>query len=260
MTDPVEASYPSLAGKVAVVTGGSRGLGAATARCLASSGARVGVHGRDRSAIDQVVGEIVAAGGLAVGLEGDVRSGADLARIRGEVEGLLGPVDVLAAFAGGDVPAGPLTELSEDDWRHVVDLNLTSTYLTLHEFLGGMLARRSGSVILMASATARAGRPEVASAAYAASKGAVMTLCRHVATEVAPKGVRVNCVSPSVVMTDLARRKRTEEEAEALAATIPLRRLGVPGDVAAATAFLASDAASWITGITLDVAGGRVMP
>jgi 3-oxoacyl-[acyl-carrier protein] reductase len=252
--------YADLRNKVALVTGGSRGIGAATCLEFAASGMKVAVHGRDPDAIDRTVGVIAASGGVAVGIRGDVCSAVDLELARQAVESALGPVDVLATFAGGDVPALPLSELSEQQWRDVVDLNLTSSFLSLHTFLPGMLERGRGAVILMASATARVARPGVASAAYVAAKGGVMALCRQAAAESGPRGVRVNCVSPSIVLTEPALRKRTPEELDSLAETVPLRRLGMSQDVAAAAAFLASDASSWITGVTLDVAGGRVMP
>jgi 3-oxoacyl-[acyl-carrier protein] reductase len=251
--------YSELRDKVAVVTGGSRGIGAATCRVLAANGMRVVVHGRDPAAIDDVVRSIQSDGGQAMGVSADARDPGQVAALRRKAEEAFGPVEVLAAFAGGDLTPRSVAETAVEDWQATVDNNLTATFLAAKEFVGPMVHRRSGSIVLMASATARIPRPGVVTAAYAAAKGGVMVLTRHLAAEVGPHGVRVNCVSPSVVLTETERAKRTPEEIEQLAATVPLRRLGVPEDVASATLFLASDAASWMTGLTLDVAGGRVM-
>jgi 3-oxoacyl-[acyl-carrier protein] reductase len=256
---PNASPYPELRDKVAVVTGGSRGIGAATCRLLAANGMRVVVHGRDRAAIDEVVRGIESDGGRAIGVAADARDAAQVAALRRTAEDELGPVEVLAAFAGGDLVPRPVVDTSVEDWQATIDNNLTATFLAAKEFVGPMIARRSGSIVLMASATARIARPGVVTPAYAAAKGAVMVLTRHLAAEVGPHGVRVNCVSPSVVLTDTERAKRTPEEIEQLVATVPLRRLGTPDDVASATLFLASDGASWMTGLTVDVAGGRVM-
>jgi 3-oxoacyl-[acyl-carrier protein] reductase len=253
------SAYPELQGKVALVTGGSRGIGETTCRTLAANGMSVVVNGRDRAAIDRVVEAIRGDGGRAMGFVADTQDAAQLAAMREATEAELGPVHVLAVFAGGDLPPRPVAETSEADWRATIDGNLTATFLTVNAFLGGMVDRGAGSIVLMSSATARVVRPGVVSPAYAAAKGAAIVLARHIAEEVGPSGVRVNCVSPSLVLTETERAKRTQAEIDAVAATVPLRRLGVPEDIASATLFLASDSASWMTGVTLDVAGGRVM-
>jgi 3-oxoacyl-[acyl-carrier protein] reductase len=252
-------TYSELRDKVALVTGGSRGIGAATCRVLAANGMRVVVHGRDPAAIDEVVTGIRSDGGQAIGVSADARDPAQVAALRRKAEAEFGPVEVLAAFAGGDLTPRPVAETAVEDWQATIDNNLTATFLAAKEFVGPMVQRRSGSIVLMASATARIARPGAVSPAYAAAKGGVMAFTRHLAAEVGPHGVRVNCVSPSLVLTETERAKRTAVEIEELAATVPLRRLGTPGDVASATLFLASDASSWVTGLTFDVAGGRVM-
>jgi 3-oxoacyl-[acyl-carrier protein] reductase len=254
------AEYAELRGRVALVTGGSGGLGAATSRLLARNGVRVAVNGRNAATVDAVVDSIAAEGGDALGVVADCTDAGQLQASRERIEAELGPLDFLAAFAGGDGVPRPVAETGEQEWRETIDRNLTATFLTLSVFLPGMVERRRGSVVLMASATARVPRPGMVSPAYAVSKAGVMFLSKHVADEVGPFGVRVNCVSPSLVLTDIERAKRTPADEERLAGTVPLRRLGAPEDVAAATVFLASDAASWVTGVTLDVAGGRVMP
>ena len=148
--------YPDLAGKVAVVTGGSGGIGAATCRLLAANGARVAVNGRDQARIDTVVDAIRADGGQAVGVAGDCTDLAAVEGIRQRVEQDLGPVEVLAAFVGGGrARPGPVADVPEEDWRSTVDGSLTATFLTLKSFLPGMVQRGRGAIVTMASSAAR---------------------------------------------------------------------------------------------------------
>jgi len=251
------AIYPDLAGKVAVVTGGSRGLGAATCRALAADHAKVAVNGRDRTAIDAVVAELRAGGADAMPAAADCTDAAALEAMRVDVEQQLGPVDVLAAFAGGGRRPQPILDITEEEWKADVDRNLTATFLTVKTFLPGMIERNRGSIITMASAAAR--KPGGAPIAYAAAKAGIIVFSQQVADEVGPAGVRVNCLSPSTVLNEQMQQAIPAETQHQMAATYPLRRLGVPADVARAALFLASDASSWITGITLDIAGGQVM-
>jgi 3-oxoacyl-[acyl-carrier protein] reductase len=163
-------TYPDLAGKVAVVTGGSGGIGAATCRLLAANGARVAVNGRDRARIEAVVDAIRDGGGEAVGVAGDCTDPAAVQRMRQTVEQELGPVEVLAAFVGGGrARPGPVADVPEEDWRSTLDGSLTATFLTLKSFLPGMLQRGRGAIVTMASSAARLpglGAP----AAYMAAK------------------------------------------------------------------------------------------
>jgi 3-oxoacyl-[acyl-carrier protein] reductase len=250
-------TYPDLAGKVAVVTGGSRGLGAATCRALAANGACVAVNGRDRSAIEAVVADITGSGGRAIGAPADCTSADALAAMRSDVVERFGPVEVLVAFAGGGRQPAPVSAIGETEWREDIERNLTATFLTVKTFLPGMLERRAGSIITMASAAARL--PGGAPIAYAAAKAGIITFSQQVAKEAAASQVRVNCLSPATVLNERMRQLMPEERKQQLAALVPLGRLGVPDDVAQAALFLASDASSWITGVTLDIAGGQVM-
>jgi 3-oxoacyl-[acyl-carrier protein] reductase len=251
--------YPDLAGKVAVVTGGSGGIGAATCRLLAANGARVVVNGRDQARIQAVVDAIHASGGEAIGVTGDCTDLAAVERLRQQVEHDLGPAEVLAAFVGGGrARPGPVADVLVEDWRSTVDGSLTATFLTLKSFLPGMLQRGRGAIVTMASSAARLpglGAP----APYVAAKAGVVMLTRQVASEVGRHGVRVNCLAPHTILTEQIQRVAPEEWREKMAAAIPLGRLGTPEDVALAAVFLASDNAAWITGVTLDVAGGYVM-
>jgi 3-oxoacyl-[acyl-carrier protein] reductase len=249
--------YPDLAGKVAVVTGGSRGIGAATAQALAANGVTVVVVGRDREALAASVEAVTGRGGTATGVRADCSREEEVDALRIEVADRYGRVDVVAAFAGGDGMPVPTVQETAVHWRQVVDNELTSTFLTVMAFLPQMADRGAGSVITMSSAAAR--QAARSSAAYAAAKAGVIAFSRHLAAEVAGSGVRVNCLAPSAIENDRMRAWLSEEERRRLGETFPLGRIGRPEDVAAATLFLASAASSWITGITLDISGGKVM-
>ncbi|MHB8312833.1 MAG: SDR family NAD(P)-dependent oxidoreductase [Candidatus Dormibacteria bacterium] len=251
------AVYPDLKGKVAVVTGGSRGIGAATALALAANGVSLAVVGRDQAALDRVVAAVLAQGATALGVSADCTVEGELATVRSRVHEQLGPVDVLVAFAGGNGMPVATAEETAGHWREVVESNLSATFLTVAAFLPEMLARQSGVIITMASAAAR--QAAKSSAAYAAAKAGVIAFSRHLAGEYAGQGIRVNCIAPSAIETDRMRSWVPEEQRRVLGEAFPLGRLGQPDDVAAATLFYASSASSWITGTTLDVAGGKVM-
>jgi len=246
-----------LAGKVAVVTGGSGGIGAVTCHMLAANGVKVAVNGRDEAKIGAVVDAIRSVGGEALGVAADCTDLAAVERMRKQAEEELGPVEVTAAFAGGGkARPGPVAQTTEEEWRSTVDANLTATFLTLKSFLPGMIERGSGSIVTMASSAARF--PTGAPTPYAAAKAGVIMLTSQVANEVGKHGIRVNCLAPHTVLVERTRRFMPEEQQRQISEQIPLRRLGTPEDVALATLFLASESSSWITGVTLDVAGGKV--
>jgi 3-oxoacyl-[acyl-carrier protein] reductase len=251
-------TYPDLAGKVAVVTGGSKGIGAATCRMLAANGVRVAVNARTGDAVDALVEELRAGGAEAVGVPGDVTRREDNERLVRETEAALGPVDIVLPFAGGFTAYTPVHEISDEEWRTVIDWNLTSTFLTMQACLPGMMARRSGAIVTMASNAARF-LDILTTASYAAAKAGVVMLTRHAAIELGKHGIRVNCIAPATTVTERVGRLMSEERQAELAAMSPLGRMGTPDDCAAAALFLASDSASWLTGVTLDVAGGRIM-
>lgn len=249
--------YPDLAGKVAVVTGGSGAIGAATSLALAASSAAVAVVGRNQAALDAVVDRVRSGGGDAMAIAADCTVEVDLHALREEVESRLGAVDILCPFAGGDGrPVATHAETAQH-WRQVTDSELTSTFLTIAAFLPSMRERRTGVIVTMASAAAR--QAAQSSAAYASAKAGVIALSRHLAGEYAHVGIRVNCLAPSAIENDKMRSSMTHDQCHALGQAFPLGRIGQPDDVAAATVFLASAAASWITGMTLDISGGKVM-
>lgn len=251
--------FPDLEGRVVLVTGGSRGIGAATCIAFADNGAKVAVNGRDPEAIAAVVDKISAAGGTAIGVPANVTSWDDTVAMRDRVESELGPVDVLAPFAGGFWAYTAAHEITEEEWHEVIDANLTSTFLSVKAVLPSMIERRSGAIVTMASNAARS-LDATLTASYAAAKAGIVQFTRHVAREVGQYGIRVNCVAPGTATTERIERNLNEDQRAELAARAPLGRLGTAEDSAYATLYLASgEAAGYLTGVTLDVTGGRVM-
>jgi 3-oxoacyl-[acyl-carrier protein] reductase len=249
----------SFNGQVALVTGSSRGIGAAIAAEFARGGATVAVHGRDLDAVRSVVSAVTRDGGKAIGVTGDLTSFEQVEAVRGQVEAELGPVGILVANAGGNfTPPAPFEEIPEAGWRATIDGNLLTTFLTLKSFLPGMKERHQGCVITIGSAAGRRanGRSPIA---YAAAKAGIALLTQEVAAQAGPFGVRVNCITPETILTERNRERIPAGQQQVLADSHPLKRLGTPEDVASAAAYLASDQAAWITGVILDVAGGAVL-
>jgi 3-oxoacyl-[acyl-carrier protein] reductase len=245
-----------LEGRVAWVTGSSRGIGAAVAQLFARQGAHVAVHGRDRQALAEVRAGIERAGGRAISIEADVTKYADIERARLEIERALGPIDILVASAGGSfTPPGPIEAASEDGWRASIDGNLTATFLTLKSVLPGMKARRAGSIITMSSVAGHRPHPR-SPIPYAAAKAGIEILTKDLAAQVGPLGIRANCIAPETILTERNKERIPDEQQRALIDLHPLRRLGTPEDIAQAALFLASDQSAWISGIVVDVAGG----
>jgi 3-oxoacyl-[acyl-carrier protein] reductase len=249
----------ALAGKVALVTGSSRGIGAAIAKRFAREGARVVVHGRDKPALSAVVGEIEQGGGKAIHVAADVTKVAEFDSMRSEVEKEFGPIDILVANAGGSFTApGLLEEITEDGWRASIDGNLTATFLTIKSVLPGMKARKAGNIITISSAAARRPYPQ-SPIPYAAAKAGIQILTQVVAAQAGPYGVRVNCIAPETILTQRNSARIPDAQKKMLVDMHPIKRLGEPEDVAGAAVFLASEDAGWISGVVLDVAGGSVM-
>jgi 3-oxoacyl-[acyl-carrier protein] reductase len=249
----------ALQGKVALVTGSSRGIGAAIARLFAANGASVAVHGRDRTALAAVRAEIEQAGSRATSAVADVTQLAEIEAMRRQIEEELGPIDILVANAGGSLTVpGRLEETTEEGWRRSVDANLTATFLTLKSVLPSMKLRKAGAIITISSSAGRRANPS-SPIPYAAAKAAIEILTQDVAAQVGPHGIRVNCIAPETILTERNTGRSPEAQRSSLVQHHPLRRLGTPEDVARAALFLASESADWIAGVVLDVAGGATM-
>jgi 3-oxoacyl-[acyl-carrier protein] reductase len=245
--------------KVALVTGSSRGIGAAIARLFAREGAKVAVHGRDRAALSAVRSDIEHDGGIAVEAIADVTDFSAIEAMRHQIEQELGPVDILVANAGGSFTMpGPFEEISEDGWHASINGNLTATFLTIKSFLPGMKARGSGTILTISSAAARRPHPQ-SPVPYAAAKAGIEILTQHLAAQVGPQGIRANCIAPETILTERNKSRIPDAQKKSLLDVHPIKRLGTPEDVARAARFLASEDSGWITGVVLDVSGGAVM-
>jgi 3-oxoacyl-[acyl-carrier protein] reductase len=258
MSAPAIPTYPDLAGKVALVTGGSKGIGAACCRMLAANGVRVAVNGRDEAAIEAIVADLRAGGAEAIGIPADVTDAEAVTGMAARTEDELGPVDILLPYAGGFNTFASIEELTVEQWQEIIDANLTATFLAVRAVLPSMIERRSGAIVTMAS---NAGRllDKLLTSPYAAAKAGVIQFTRHIALELADRGIRVNSIAPATVLSERVERIMDEESRAQVVEMTPLGRMGTTDDCALATLFLVSDSASWLTGVTLDVAGGRVM-
>jgi 3-oxoacyl-[acyl-carrier protein] reductase len=247
----VANGFGSLDGKVALVTGGSRGIGAAISRELGKAGARVAVNFRSgREAADEVAAEI---GGLA--LQADVSNPGEVQALVERVEGELGDIDALVNNAG--VTRDTLiARMTDDDWQMVIDTNLRGTFNTSRAVSRKMLRRRAGSIVNLSSVVGVHGNPGQAN--YAASKAGIIGLTKALARELGSRGVRVNAIAPGYIATELT-DVLPEEARGLILQNTPLGRLGEPEDVAGAVRFLCSDEAAFITGEVLLVDGGLGM-
>jgi NAD(P)-dependent dehydrogenase (short-subunit alcohol dehydrogenase family) len=246
--------------RIVVVTGGSRGIGAATATLLAERGWDVAVaYHRDAEAADRIAAACRARGRRAVPVRADVSSESDVVRLFRAVDDELGPLQALVNSAGIVAPKARVDELSASRVERLFAVNVLGSFLCAREAVRRMSSRHGGtggSIVNVSSAAARLGSPgEYVD--YAATKGAVDTMTLGLATEVADEAIRVNAVRPGIVATEIHASGGQSDRVERIAPLVPMRRAGEPEEVASAIAWLCSDEASYVTGALLDVSGGR---
>lgn len=249
----------TLQGKTAIVTGGSGGIGAAIAAALADAGAAVSVaFHSNREAAEAVTRRIAAAGGVAVAAQADLRKRRNVGALVSQHLKCFGSLDILVNNAGDMVRRVPTVDTDEALWREALDLNLSSVFFACQEAIAPMTKQRWGRIINMSSVGARTGGG-AGSIPYHAAKAGVIALTKGLARELAPHRVTVNAVAPGIIETSFHERHSKASKDAWIRDLVPLQSAGRPEDVAAMVAFLASDAASYITGATLDVNGGMAM-
>jgi 3-oxoacyl-[acyl-carrier protein] reductase len=251
--------YLDLSNKVALITGASSGIGAATAVMFADLGARVAIgYHRNKKGAEETRDRITKAGGTCVAIGGDLRRSGEIRRIVAQATKDLGPIDILVNNAGSLVERLGIHELTEERLDEIFALNLKSAILASQAVAASMVERRGGAIINVVSIAGHTGGGPGAGA-YAAAKGALSTYTKSLAKELAPHGVRVNAVSPGVIATPFHEVFSTPEMLARFVAAIPLGRLGRSEECATVIAFLASSAASYIVGETIDINGGQLM-
>ena len=252
-------NYFDLSNKIALVTGASSGIGAASAKVLAELGADVAVtYHQNQAGAEKVRDEITATGRKAIAIHADVREADQINAMVAQVNEAFGRIDILVNNAGTLVGRTRNLEMTKEFWEEVVNLNLTSAMLCSRAVAPAMVERKSGAIVNVVSIAAHNGGGP-GSGAYSAAKAGLIALTKSQAKEFAPHGVRVNALSPGTIDTHFHEVFSTPEMLKAAVATIPMGRLGTPEDCAKVVAFLASDAAGYLAGETIEVNGGQLM-
>jgi 3-oxoacyl-[acyl-carrier protein] reductase len=245
-------------GKVVIVTGAAKGIGRAIAQAFLGERARVAALDVDGAALKTTAETLTRAGGDVLALQADVTRAADVRAAVDTTVARWGRVDVLVNNAGGFAAIRLTEEIPDEEWDAILRMNVTSAFLCAKGVLPLMKAAKSGRIVNLSSIAGRSGAL-LLSAHYTAAKAAVLGFTRQLAREVAPLGITVNAVAPGTTATERFKALRTAAETQALAETVPMRRVADPSEIAACVLFLASDAASYVTGACLDVNGGVVM-
>ncbi len=252
-------NYFELTGRVALITGAGSGIGRATAIALAEAGAAVAInYHRNEAGAAAARQQILAAGGRAITIQADVTKATDVRRMIERALSELGPVDILVNNAGSLIERLKLLELTEERWDEVMNLNLKSAFLCSQAVAASMIERKKGAIINVTSIAGRNGGA-LGSIHYSTAKGGMITITKGLAKELAPFGIRVNAVSPGVIATPFHEQFSTPEAMQAYAANIPLGRVGTPAEVAQTIVYLASEAASYLSGETIEINGGMLM-
>jgi NAD(P)-dependent dehydrogenase (short-subunit alcohol dehydrogenase family) len=249
-----------LAGRVAVITGSSRGIGRAVAERLAEQGANVVVSSRSLEASQAVADAINAkhGPGTALAVAANISSKEALANLVARTREVFGKIDILVCNAATNIHVGPMASITDQQFRKILDNNILSNHWLIQLVAPEMIGRRDGAVVIVSSIGGLHGSPLIG--AYNISKAADFQLARNLAVELGPHNVRINCVAPGLIRTDFARALwENPKIARAAAAATPLQRLGEPDDVAGAVVFLSSAAARYITGQSIVVDGGSTI-
>lgn len=246
-----------LTGKVAIVTGSSRGIGRASAEALADAGAKVVISSRKQDACDEVAAAINAkhGAGTALAVAASISDKEALRHLVEETRRVFGRVDVLVCNAASNPYYGPLEGIADDQFRKILDNNILSNHWLIQMVAPEMRERRDGSIVIISSIGGLRGSPVIG--AYNVSKAADLQLARNYAVEFGPDNVRVNCIAPGLIKTDFARALWEDpERAKATNSTTPLRRIGEPEEIAGAVVYLASRASAFMTGQAMVIDGG----
>src|SRR6266545_2646938 len=252
-------NYFDLTGKVALVTGASSGIGRATTEMFGECGASVAInYHKNEAGAGAARTQIAKAGGTAIVVQADVTRTSDIRALVQRVQEELGPIDILVNNAGSLIERLRILDITEERWDQVLNLNLKSAFLCSQAVTASMMERKTGTIINVSSIAGRNGGA-LGSAHYSAAKGGLITFTKGLAKELAAYGVRVNAVSPGVVDTAFHETFSTPEMMKGYVAAIPLGRVGTPVEVARVIAFLASDAANFLAGETIEINGGMLM-